>query len=153
MKNILKSFAILFISLLTISCNNDDDDSTPAPATSDIVGTWHYKSVSGTFTSPAGTFPMVCTNTAGTITLNTNLSYTMSNVNSACQSGKLDLPIAIAANSGTYIRNNTSLVTTPTSGTVFNMTIEELTSNRMKLRLIQPLSAGISANVVYSLEK
>lgn len=153
MKTILKTIAILFITSLTISCSNDDDDSTRAPATSDIVGTWQYKSVSGTFTSPAGTFPMVCTNTTGTITLNANLSYTMSNVNSACQSGKLDLPLAIATNSGTYTRNNTSLVTTPSSGKVFNMTIEELTSNRMKLRLIQTLSAGISTNVVYSLEK
>jgi Lipocalin-like domain len=152
MKTLLKIFAILFISLLTFSCNNDDDNSG-TPVADNLIGTWQYKSVSGSFTSPAGTFPMVCTNTTGTITLNANLTYTMTNVSSACQSGKLDLPLAIAANSGTYTRNNTSLVTTPSSGTAFNMTIEELTSNRMKLRLVQTIAASVTTDVVYTLEK
>lgn len=35
MKSILNSFAILFVSLLTISCNNDDDPPTPTTATND----------------------------------------------------------------------------------------------------------------------
>jgi Lipocalin-like domain len=153
MKTQLRIFAILFISLLTFSCNNDDDNNSGTPVVDDLIGTWQYKSVSGSFTSPAGTFPMVCTNTMGTITLNANQSYIMSNVNSECQSGKLALPLAIATNSGTYTRNNTSLVTNPTSGTVFNMTIEELTNNRMKLRLVQTISASVTTNVVYTLEK
>lgn len=150
---ILKIVTILFITFFTISCNNDDDNNSGAPVADNLIGTWQYKSVSGSFTSPAGTFPMTCINTTGTITLNANLTYSMSNVSSACQSGKLDLPLAIAANSGTYTRNNTSLVTTPSSGTTFNMTIEELTSNRMKLRLIQTIAASVSTNVVYTLEK
>ena len=153
LKTILKTIAILFITSLTISCNNDDDDNSSTPVADDLIGTWQYKSVSGSFTSPAGTFPMVCNNTTGTITLNTNLTYTMTNVSSACQSGKLELPLAIATNSGTYTRNNTSLVTTPSSGTAFNMTIEELTSNRMKLRLVQTISASVTTDVVYTLEK
>jgi uncharacterized protein (DUF2147 family) len=152
MKTLKHTLAILLLTIFAMSCNNDNANSD-TPATNDIVGTWQYRSVSGTITSPAGTSPLVCNNTTGTITLNTNLSYTMSNVNSDCQYLKVSLPLAIATNSGTYTRNNTSLVTTPSSGTVFNMTIEELTSNRMKLRLNQTISASLSANVVYTLEK
>jgi hypothetical protein len=150
---ILKFVTILLITIFTISCSNNDDNNSGSAAADNLVGTWQYKSVSGSYTSPVGTAPMVCNNTMGTITLNANLTYSMSNVNAACQIGALDLPLAIAQNSGTYTRNNTALVTTPSSGTAFNFTIEELTSNRMKLRLIQTNAASVSTNVVYTLEK
>lgn len=80
-----KSILILLSAaiMLFTSCSKSD---TPAnnPATNEIVGTWQYKSVAGTINTPAGSGPMSCTNTSGTITLNTNGSYNLSAVSSTC---------------------------------------------------------------------
>ncbi len=157
MKTLKITFAILFILILTLSCGNDDENPV-APAANDLLGTWQYKSVSGTIIVPslAETLPINCTNTTGTITLNENGTYTMTNLNSSCIYSffgtNASLPIAVVTDSGTYVRNNNSLVTTSSTGQVFNMTINEITSTRLKLGLVRTTS-GLTSNVIYSLEK
>lgn len=155
-----KTFLILITVGLFIasSCNKSDSNTnTGNPSSTDITGTWLYKSVSGTITTPAGSGPMSCTNTSGTMTLNTNGSYNLSAVSSTCNYSiagmSIPLPLSLAASSGNYVRSGTSLTTTPSSGQVFTMTIEELTSSRMLLRLNQTITTGVTTNVVYTLEK
>jgi hypothetical protein len=153
-----KSILILLSAaiMLFTSCSKSD---TPAnnPATNEIVGTWQYKSVAGTINTPAGSGPMSCTNTSGTITLNTNGSYNLSAVSSTCNYSvagmSIPLPLSLAASSGTYVRSGTTLTTTPSSGQVFTMTIQELTSTRMLLRLNQTITTGVTTDVTYTLEK
>ncbi len=151
------TFAILFILILTLSCGNDDENPV-APAANDLLGTWQYKSVTGTITVPTitETLPLNCINTTGNITLNENGTYTMTNLNSSCTysffGSNALLPIAVVTESGTYVRNNNSLVTTSSTGQVFNMTINEITSTRLKLGLVRTTS-DLTSNVIYSLEK
>jgi len=137
---------------LTSSCSRSDSATT-----SDITGTWLYKSVAGTISTPTGSGPMSCTNTSGTITLNSNGSYTMSAVTSACNytiaGMSIPIPLSISGSSGTYVRSGNSLTTTPSSGQVFMMTIQEVTTTRMILKLNQMITTGITADVTYTLEK
>jgi hypothetical protein len=68
-----KTFLILITAGLFIasSCSKSDSTNSGNPSSTDITGTWLYKSVAGTITTPAGSGPMSCTNTSGTMTLNT----------------------------------------------------------------------------------
>lgn len=153
-----KTFLILITVGLFIASSCSKSDSTSGnPSSTDITGTWLYKSVAGTITTPAGSGPMSCTNTSGTMTLNSNGSYNLSAVSSTCNYSiagiSIPLPLSLAASSGTYVRSGTSLTTTPSSGQVFTMTIQELTSTRMLLRLNQTITTGVTTDVIYTLEK
>lgn len=155
-----KTFLILVSTtiLLLNSCSKSDSSSGSGGTNAgDHTGTWQYKSVAGTITTPAGSGPMSCTNTSGTMTLNSNGSYNLSAVSSSCNytvAGiSIPMPLSLAASSGTYVRSGTSLTTTPSSGQVFTMTIQELTSTRMLLRLNQTITTGVTTDVIYTLEK
>lgn len=153
-----KTFLILITVGLFIASSCSKSDSTSSnPSSTDITGTWLYKSVAGTITTPAGSGPMSCTNTSGTMTLNSNGSYNLSAVSSSCNytvAGiSIPMPLSLATSSGTYVRSGTSLTTTPSSGQVFTMTIQELTSTRMLLRLNQTITTGVTTDVIYTLEK
>ena len=155
-----KAFLILIAAglLIASSCSKSDSNTNSGnPNSTDITGTWLYKSVSGTITTPAGSGPMSCTNTSGTMTLNTNGSYTLSAVSSTCNytvaGMSIPMPLSLPGGAGTYVRTGNTLTTTPSSGTVFTMTIQELTSTRMLLKLNQTITTGVTTDVTYTLEK
>lgn len=139
------------------SCSKSDTSSGGSTSGGDLTGTWQYKSVAGTVTTPAGPSNMSCTNTSGTMTLNANGSYILSAVSSSCNytilGMSVPMPLSLAASSGTYVRSGSSLTTTPTSGQAFTMTIQELTSSRMLLKLNQTITTGVTTDVTYTLEK
>ena len=152
-----KTILILITAGLFLTSCNKSDSNSGSTSSGDIIGTWLYKSVAGTITTPAGSGPMSCTNTSGTMTLNTDGSYNLSAVSSSCNyiiaGMSIPLPLSLAASSGTYVRSGTSLTTTPTSGQVFTMTIQELSTTRMLLRLNQTITTGVTTDVTYTLEK
>lgn len=156
---VCKKSVLILISAAILQLTSCSKSETPTnnPATNEIVGTWQYKSVEGTISTPAGSGPMSCINTSGTMTLNSNGSYNLSAVSSSCNYSiagmSIPLPLSLAASSGSYVRSGTSLTTTPTSGQVFTMTIQELSSTRMLLRLNQTITTGVTTDVIYTLEK